>query len=60
MPRGRIFSRSSIALNRATEAGPRPRLSLCRSVAMERDYFMTAAEAKEYGMIDNVIAHRFE
>jgi ATP-dependent protease ClpP protease subunit len=27
---------------------------------MERDYFMTAAEAKEYGIIDNVIAHRFE
>jgi ATP-dependent Clp protease protease subunit len=27
---------------------------------MERDYFLTAAEAKEYGIIDNVIAHRFE
>jgi ATP-dependent Clp protease protease subunit len=27
---------------------------------MERDYFMTAEEAKEYGIIDNVIAHRFE
>jgi ATP-dependent Clp protease protease subunit len=26
---------------------------------MERDYFMTAKEAKEYGIIDNVIAHRF-
>jgi ATP-dependent Clp protease protease subunit len=26
----------------------------------ERDYFMTAEEAKEYGIIDNVIAHRFE
>jgi ATP-dependent Clp protease protease subunit len=25
---------------------------------MERDYFMTADEAKEYGIIDNVIAHR--
>ena len=25
---------------------------------MERDYFMTAAEAKDYGIIDNVIAHR--
>ena len=24
----------------------------------ERDYFMTAAEAKEYGIIDDVIAHR--
>jgi ATP-dependent Clp protease protease subunit len=27
---------------------------------MERDYFMTAKEAKEYGLIDNVIAHRYE
>jgi ATP-dependent Clp protease protease subunit len=27
---------------------------------MERDYFLTAAEAKQYGIIDNVIAHRFE
>ena len=27
---------------------------------MERDYFMTAAEAKEYGLIDKVIARRFE
>jgi ATP-dependent Clp protease, protease subunit len=25
---------------------------------MERDYFMTADEAKEYGVIDNVVAHR--
>ena len=25
---------------------------------MERDYFMTAQEAKEYGIIDNVIEHR--
>ena len=24
----------------------------------ERDYFMTAAEGKEYGIIDDVIAHR--
>src|SRR5438876_12326191 len=27
---------------------------------MERDYFMTAEEAKEYGLIDKVIARRFE
>src|SRR5437667_8100331 len=27
---------------------------------MERDYFMTAEEAKQYGIIDNVIANRFE
>jgi len=26
---------------------------------MERDYFMTAEEGKEYVLIDNVIAHRF-
>jgi ATP-dependent Clp protease, protease subunit len=25
---------------------------------MERDYFMTPEEATEYGIIDNVIAHR--
>jgi len=25
---------------------------------MDRDYFMTADEAKDYGIIDNVIAHR--
>jgi ATP-dependent Clp protease protease subunit len=24
----------------------------------ERDYFMSAAEAKDYGIIDDVIAHR--
>jgi ATP-dependent Clp protease protease subunit len=27
---------------------------------MERDYFMTAEEAKEYGIIDRVLARRFE
>jgi len=27
---------------------------------MERDYFMTAEEAREYGLIDKVIARRFE
>jgi len=25
---------------------------------MERDYFMTAEEAEQYGIIDTVIAHR--
>jgi ATP-dependent protease ClpP protease subunit len=25
---------------------------------MERDYFMSPQEAKEYGIIDNVIVHR--
>jgi ATP-dependent Clp protease protease subunit len=27
---------------------------------MERDYFLSADEAKEYGIIDRVIAHRFK
>jgi ATP-dependent Clp protease protease subunit len=27
---------------------------------MERDYFMTAEEAKAYGIIDSVITHRVE
>jgi len=27
---------------------------------MERDYFMTAEEAKQYGLIDKVLARRFE
>ena len=27
---------------------------------MDRDYFMTAEEAKEYGLIDKVLARRFE
>jgi ATP-dependent protease ClpP protease subunit len=27
---------------------------------MERDYFMTAGEAVEYGLIDNVLARRFK
>ncbi len=27
---------------------------------MERDYFMTAEEAMEYGLIDKVLARRFE
>jgi ATP-dependent Clp protease, protease subunit len=27
---------------------------------MERDYFMTAEETMEYGIIDKVIAHRFK
>jgi ATP-dependent Clp protease protease subunit len=30
------------------------------STDMERDYFLTAEEAKQYGIIDKVIAHRFE
>jgi ATP-dependent Clp protease protease subunit len=30
------------------------------SADMERDYFLTAEEAKQYGIIDTVLAHRFE
>jgi ATP-dependent Clp protease protease subunit len=30
------------------------------STDMERDYFLTAEEAKEYGIIDKVLARRFE
>ncbi len=30
------------------------------STDMERDYFLTAEDAKKYGIIDTVIAHRFE
>jgi len=30
------------------------------STDMERDYFMTAEEAKEYGLIDRVLTRRFE
>jgi ATP-dependent protease ClpP protease subunit len=29
-------------------------------VIMERDYFMTAPEAQEYGLIDRVLSRRFE
>ena len=28
------------------------------SADMERDYYMTSAEAREYGIIDRVIEHR--
>src|SRR6266542_337725 len=30
------------------------------STDMERDYFLTAEEAREYGIIDKVLARRFE
>ena len=30
------------------------------STDMERDYFMTAEEAMEYGLIDRVLSRRFE
>jgi ATP-dependent Clp protease protease subunit len=30
------------------------------SADMDRDYFLTAEEANEYGLIDKVLARRFE
>jgi ATP-dependent Clp protease, protease subunit len=58
-----IHAREAIALKRRMEEiiaqhTGQPLEKVSRD--MERDYFMTAGEAKEYGIIDNVIAHRFE
>ena len=56
-----IHARETIALKRTLEeimsehtGQPLDRVSK----DMERDYFMTPQEAQEYGIIDNVIAHR--
>jgi ATP-dependent Clp protease protease subunit len=56
-----IHARETIALKRSLEeimsehtGQPLDRVSK----DMERDYFMTPQEAKEYGIIDNVIVHR--
>src|SRR5437763_7125027 len=56
-----IHAREAIALKRRLEeiiaehsGQPLERVSK----DMERDYFMTAEEAKQYGIIDNVIANR--
>jgi len=54
-----IQARETIALKRRleeilSEHTGRP----TEQVAKERDYFMTSQEAQEYGIIDNVIAHR--
>jgi len=58
-----IQAREAIALKRRMEeiiaehsGQPLERVS----TDMERDYFLTAAEAKEYGLIDKVLARRFE
>jgi ATP-dependent Clp protease protease subunit len=58
-----IHAREAIALTRrleeiVAEHGGQPLEKV--STDMERDYFMTAEEAKEYGLIDNVLARRFE
>jgi ATP-dependent Clp protease protease subunit len=58
-----IHAREAIALKRRMEeiiaqhtGQPLEKVS----ADMERDYFMTGEEAKEYGIIDRVLAHRFE
>jgi ATP-dependent Clp protease protease subunit len=58
-----IQAREAIALKRRMEeivsqhsGQPLPKVSK----DMERDYFMTAEEAKEYGLIDKVLTRRFE
>jgi ATP-dependent Clp protease, protease subunit len=56
-----IQARETIALKRRLEEilaehTGRPGEQVSRD--MERDYFMTSQEAQEYGIIDNVIAHR--
>ena len=58
-----IHAREAIALKRRMEEiiaehSGQPLEKVSKD--MERDYFMTAEEAKQYGIIDNVIAHRFE
>jgi ATP-dependent Clp protease protease subunit len=56
-----IQARETIALKRRLEEilahhTGRPMEQISRD--MERDYFMTSQEAQDYGIIDNVIAHR--
>jgi ATP-dependent Clp protease, protease subunit len=56
-----IQARETIALKRRLEeilAVHTGRSMEQVSKDMERDYFMTSQEAQEYGIIDNVIAHR--
>ena len=56
-----IHARETIALKRKLEEimGTHTGQDLDKvSKDMERDFFMTAAEAKEYGIIDTVIEHR--
>jgi ATP-dependent Clp protease, protease subunit len=56
-----IQARETIALKRRleeilSEHTGRPQEQVAKD--MERDYFMTSQEALDYGIIDNVIAHR--
>src|SRR5947199_5537744 len=58
-----IHAREAIALKRRMEEiiAEHSGQTLERvSKDMERDYFLTAEEAKEYGLIDRVLARRFE
>jgi ATP-dependent Clp protease protease subunit len=58
-----IHAREAIALKRRMEEiiAQHSRQPLEKvSKDMERDYFMTAAEAMEYGLIDRVLVRRFE
>jgi ATP-dependent Clp protease, protease subunit len=59
----KIQARETIALKRRMEeivaehtAQPLEKVS----ADMDRDYFMTAEEANEYGLIDKVLSRRFE
>ena len=59
----RSYAREAIALKRRMEeivalhsGQPLEKVS----TDMERDYFLTAEEAREYGIIDKVLARRFE
>ncbi len=56
-----IQARETIALKRRLEEvladhTEKPQEEISKD--MERDYFMTSQEAREYGIIDNVITHR--
>ena len=57
-----IQARETINLKRAPGGDHRASTRISRiekvSKDMERDYYMTADEAKEYGIVDNVVAHR--
>jgi ATP-dependent Clp protease protease subunit len=56
-----IQARETIALKRRLEeiiAAHTAKSQEEISKDMERDYYMTSEEAKEYGIIDNVISHR--
>jgi ATP-dependent Clp protease, protease subunit len=55
-----IHAREAIALKRRMEEIVARHSGQQLEKDMERDYFMTADEAVEYGLIDRVLARRFE